>query len=142
MSAAYTSNVFDDELILFLRQVDDFAIASRDKTLCLRTIQDIRDHLIVPLHQLGIIRKFNGVDILQTRHYITISCESYIDKIIANHDWSNLRSSTKPVPMRSEPAYVAILETADRPTSDAEQYILQTESGFDLRVTYAMMATW
>ena len=74
----------DDELILFLRQVDDFAIASRDKTLCLDTIQNIGDHLIVPLHQLGIIHKFNGVDILQTRHYVTISCESYIDKIIAN----------------------------------------------------------
>jgi hypothetical protein len=80
----------DNELIFFLRQVDDFAIASRDKTLCLDTIQNIGDHLIVPLHQLGIIRKFNGVDILQTRHYVTISCESYIDKIIVNHDCSHL----------------------------------------------------
>jgi hypothetical protein len=114
-----------DELIIFLRQVDDFAIASRDKTLCLSTIQNIGDHLIIPLHQLGIIRKFNGVDILQTSHYVTISCESYIDKIIVNRDWSHLRSLAKPVPMRSEPP-----ETADRPTSDAKQHILQTESDF------------
>ena len=75
----------DNEMILFLRQVDDFAIASRDKTLCpLQTIQSIGDHLIVPIHQLGIIRKFYGVDILQTHHYVTISCESYINKIIAS----------------------------------------------------------
>ena len=40
----------DDKLILFLHQVNDFAIASRDKTLCLHTIQNIGDHLIIPLH--------------------------------------------------------------------------------------------
>jgi hypothetical protein len=32
--------------------------------------------------------------------------------------------------MRSEPTYAALLKSADRPTSDAEQHLLQTESGF------------
>ena len=36
--------------------------------------------------------------------------------------------------MRSEPAYAALLESTDRPTSDAEQHLLQTESGFPYRM--------
>jgi len=38
----------------------------------------------------GLGTKYNRLDILQTRDYIKIHCESYIDKILLSHGWSDL----------------------------------------------------
>jgi len=37
----------------------------------------------------GLGKKYNGLDILQTTNYIKIHCESYIDKILLSHGWTN-----------------------------------------------------
>ncbi len=36
----------------------------------------------------GIGTKYNGVDILQTHSYIKLYCESYINKVLLSHGWS------------------------------------------------------
>ena len=77
-----------DEVEMILRQVvDDFSVAAATKEKCTAIINSIGgEHLtVVPLNNLGIIRKCNGVNILQTRHYVKISCEDYLLKILLNH---------------------------------------------------------
>jgi len=36
----------------------------------------------------GIGTKYNGIDVLQTCDYIKLHCESYIDKVLLSHGWS------------------------------------------------------
>jgi hypothetical protein len=57
----------DDNLTLILRQVDDFQVANKDSKECDRIGELIQARMTNPLNQLGTIRKFNGVNVEQTR---------------------------------------------------------------------------
>ena len=63
---------------MILRQVDDFSVSATEQQTCKAIIEQIGLHLTVPLNDLGIIRKFNGVNIHQTKWYIKVSCEDYL----------------------------------------------------------------
>jgi Reverse transcriptase (RNA-dependent DNA polymerase) len=118
----YVNSSPDSPRILLLRQVDDSAIAAETQEQCKATIAQIGQYLRVPLNQLGIITKFNGVNIPQTRWYIKVSCEDYLRKILESHNWMDLPTSNLPVPMRSDSAYQEReLEQAIRPMTAAEQ---------------------
>jgi hypothetical protein len=52
--------------VLFLHQVDDFAIACEDKDTALHIINAINDKMIIDVKQLGLISRFNSVNILQS----------------------------------------------------------------------------
>jgi len=121
------------EFVLILRQVDDFSIASMTQMLSDSIIEEIGDNMIVPLNRLGLIKKFNGVDILQTRDYVKVSCETYITRILEAHGWLDLKAATKPVPIRADSKYMAMLETADRPRTAKEVQELETQMGFGYR---------
>jgi len=41
----------------------------------------------------GIGTKYNGIDVQQTQNYIKLHCESYIEKILLSHGWSEPSSS-------------------------------------------------
>ena len=71
--------------VLFLCQVDDFAVASKYPTIAKEIIARIGNKLQVPLNHLGVIAKFNGIDVLQTRSHIKISCQTYLDKVLDTH---------------------------------------------------------
>jgi hypothetical protein len=120
---------------LLLRQVDDFSVSAADQSSCTQIIQAIGTHLKAPLNDLGIIRKFNGTNILQTRWYIKVSCEDYLNKILAHHDWLHLKASNQPLPMRSDSAYQRQLEIASRPQTPAEQQHVQAQAGFSYRTS-------
>jgi hypothetical protein len=85
------------------------------------------------LHDLGIIKRFNGLDIHQTKDYVKISCELYIDKINSHHGWENKKAADRPIPMRNDAAYQASLELAKAPetkrtTGARESYGFQLPS--------------
>ena len=61
-------------------------------------------------------QKFNGVDVTQTRDYIKISCQTYINKVLDNHQWQETTSQHNPIPMRDDSKYQTELETATPPT--------------------------
>jgi hypothetical protein len=46
-------------MVLFLRQVDDFAITARDAMTVNGIIEQINVHLRMPMKNLGIITRFN-----------------------------------------------------------------------------------
>ena len=61
----YTTHIRGHK-VLFLRQVDNFAVACLKEDICKKVIHTIGKYLTVPLHLLGTIDKFNGVNISQT----------------------------------------------------------------------------
>jgi hypothetical protein len=129
---------------MILRQVDDFSVSADTQAECKATIANIGAHLQVPLNDLGIIRKFNGVNILQSKWYIKISCEDYLLKILLKHNWQELKASQLPVPMKYDSKYQRELELAIRPTTPQEQQKVMNQAGFSYRMTigeliYALM---
>jgi hypothetical protein len=71
--------------ILFMRQVNDFAIAAPDKHT-LEILKDlINNKLCIPIKWQGYLDMYNGIDILQTKHYIKLSVQTFIDKVFESH---------------------------------------------------------
>ena len=132
----YTRNYNNSgKIVLFLRQVDDFAVACEDEQTSKGVIADIDSQMTVEIKHLGILDRFNGVDILQTREYIKIHNNTYIQKIVSNHDWLKNDSTILgefPLPMDPEPAYRTRLET-EEPASENERRSLEKEYGFKYR---------
>jgi hypothetical protein len=63
----YTTNYKGtNKTVMFLRQVDDFAVACEDAKLSKQVIQDINDEMTIDVKELGQIDRFNGIDVEQT----------------------------------------------------------------------------
>jgi hypothetical protein len=120
-------------LILILRQVDDFIIAAKDLSICKAIRAEIQGYMANPLNDLGIIKRFNGVDILQTRHYVKVHCETYIGRIVTHHGWTNEKAANLPLPMKTDTAYQAMIQLAEGPEDPKEQQTLETAMGFSYR---------
>ncbi|KAI2504156.1 hypothetical protein MHU86_10270 [Fragilaria crotonensis] len=79
--------------MLICRQVDDMAIgcvnvdAIKDlvRVICAEDGIDLRDE--------GILNSFNGVDVDQRDRYIKITCETYIDKLLAHYEYYDLETA-------------------------------------------------
>jgi hypothetical protein len=117
----------DGEKVLSSYQLDGFAVVCCDEAITKEVIQQVGARLTVPLHDLGILKKFNGVDILQTRDYIKISYQSFLDKVIKQHGWDKEIEQHNPIPMHNDTAYQAQLESAKLPTTASEGKQLHNE---------------
>lgn len=114
--------------VLFLRQVDDFAVACQDKKIAQAVIKQVGQYLSVPLNDLGIIKKFNGIDVTQAQNYVKISCESFLDKVLDHHGWQETITQRNPIPMRDDNTYQTQLEIARPPETIQEQQQLREEN--------------
>ncbi len=81
------SGAIDGHRVLFLRQVDDFSVASLDPNAARKLIDSINTKMRIEVKHLGLINRFNGMDVHQTRYYVKITCENYLYKMIKSHDW-------------------------------------------------------
>ena len=126
----YIKKTTNDEFVLVLRQVDDFSSSGSLTEECNKVRQTIQSQMANELHNLGIINRFNGLDIHQTKDYVKISCELYIDKIVSPHDWENEKVASQPIPMQNDAAYQATLEFAKAPETEKEQRELKKAIGF------------
>jgi transposase InsO family protein len=77
--------VINGDRILICRQVDDLAIGCENVATYDYVLNYLMGH--VALTKEGLLRRFNGVDIDQTQHYVRIHCQSYIDRFLAAHGW-------------------------------------------------------
>jgi hypothetical protein len=129
----YRGNV-DGNTVLFLRQVDDFSVAAKDKSICSRIISYINTKMSMDVKDLGVITRFNGMDIHQTRFYIKITCEKYIHKMLQSHNWLHRGPlPNQPIPLPAEAEFVKTIEQAIPPATQMEQQNLQKEMGFSYR---------
>ena len=78
--------IYKNEEVLFLRQVDDFAVATKHESTATSLIKEIDSHMTIQIKDLGLITRYNGVDITQSKYYIKISNETYINKLLKEHD--------------------------------------------------------
>ena len=74
------SGLIEGERVLFKRQVDDFAVAAPSERIANILFDMIDDAITFPMKRMGLITLFNGLDITQTREYIKVSAETYINK--------------------------------------------------------------
>jgi hypothetical protein len=65
--------------------VDDFAISKPNDRTAAILLDRVGDKLFILIKCQGRIKMFNDLDIHQTRNYVNISCETYIDCIHARH---------------------------------------------------------
>ena len=92
--------------------------------------------MTIDVKSLGVIDRFNGIDIEQTRDYVKLYNTTYINKMLLRHDWIHKEVNenafdihTFPVPMIADNAYQRKLETQPTPTAD-EITALAQEFGF------------
>jgi hypothetical protein len=122
-----------DLAVLVLHQVYDFSIASTNPIHCKNTTQEIESRMQNPLNYLGVIKRFNGIDVLQARDFVKISCETYIDKIVSHHNRQNEVASNQPVPMRADSESLRKLELSKGPEDPSKAQAPEQEMGFSYR---------
>ena len=67
----------------FLSQVDVFALATNNDSVYTKIYNDLDAALPVPIKRQGLLTHYHGIDIIQTRHYITLHVGSYIHIMLA-----------------------------------------------------------
>ena len=88
--------------VLFLRQVDDFAIAVPNAKTSNILMDMIDDRLMIPIKFQGYLDMYNGIDIPQTCYYIKINLKTFIDKIFKPY-LATWMKNTYPSPAQSTP---------------------------------------
>jgi hypothetical protein len=90
--------------------VDDFAIAAPDETTASILLDMIDEQLSIPLKCQGLVNMFNGINVVQTKHYIKISCQSYITKFCEKYldTWLGKTPLTenRPTPLPTDPTWL------------------------------------
>jgi dUTP pyrophosphatase len=137
---------YEGHEILFLRQVDDFAVACTDGEICKKVIGEIDKYMKIKIKDLGLLSRYNGVDIDQTQDYIKLHANTYIEKILIGHPWFDPQKfhHHKPIPMKSETEYIHRIESSVPPITERDKIDLQHEMGFNYRqgigeLLYAMV---
>ena len=97
----YSGNI-NGQRVLFVRQVDDFAIAAPDAKTSDILMDMIDNRLKIPIKRQGYLDMHNGIDILQTRYYIKINLKTFINKIFEPY-LATWMKTAYPSPARSTP---------------------------------------
>ncbi len=93
-------------------------------------------------------RRYIGLGILQTRDYIKVSCEMYIDwisNIHLDHGWMKLYLILdRPTPLPTTPQFMKALQTEEGDPNPVVQWTLKKKMGFSYRsgigqLVYAMV---
>jgi hypothetical protein len=85
------SGTIDRKCIVIMRQVDNFAIGAPDQCTA-DILMDMQDKkLTMPIKRQGLLDMFNGVNVVQTKHYTKIDCHTYIDEFCSKYldTWLN-----------------------------------------------------
>jgi hypothetical protein len=79
------SDTFNNQPVLFMQQVNNFAIAAPDaKTLDM--LMDLIDKkLSIPIKRQGYLDMYNGVDMYHSCHYIKLNMKTFIEKVFEHH---------------------------------------------------------
>jgi len=127
------SGHYNGTKVLFLRQVDDFAVASSKKADAESLITAINEKMRIEVKHLGVIDRFNGMDIAQSRYFVKITCAKYLKKMIKGHQDLLQNVPSNPVPLPADSAYIRNLETAEVPTTIPAKLQLKERMGFNYR---------
>ncbi len=123
------SGTIDGKRIVFMRQVDNFAISAPNQRTADILMDMLDEKLTMPIKQQGLLDMFNGVDVVQTKHYIKIDCHTYINKFCSKYlnTWLNKVPLTEncPTPLSSNPTWLKQFNAAIGPNNPKEQAALK-----------------
>ena len=130
------SGYVDGHKVLFLRQVDYFAVACDNIETANKVIDLISSKLSAPMHKLGVINRYNGIDVMQTQDYVKIHNATYLKKTLKNHAWliDIQKSHVNPIPMKESTNYQQLLDMAKPPQTEEGKQHLEEEMGFSYHV--------
>jgi hypothetical protein len=85
------SGVIDSKCVVFMCQVDDFAIAAPNKRTASILLNMLDKKLTIPIKRQGLLGMFNGINVVQTKNYVKINCHTYINKFCSKYldSWLN-----------------------------------------------------
>ena len=122
------------ETIYLLRQVDDFVIACDDKRTATDCWNEMDTYLKEPLkRESGLIKRHNGIDIVQSKDSIKMHCGTYLTKILQSKTFDMTTVKHKPLPMESDNKYILSLESEVGPKENDAQKELEQSQGFKYR---------
>ncbi len=79
------SGVFNEHRVLFMRQVDDFAVAAPNAKTSDILMDLIDKNISIPIKQQGYLDMYNGGNIYQTCYYIKINVKTFVNKVFEQH---------------------------------------------------------
>ncbi|KAL7550306.1 hypothetical protein ACHAWF_013540 [Thalassiosira exigua] len=85
---------------------------------------------------MGLVDMFNGLDIDQTRHYIKLTCKTYIERISQGHldSWMSVKDMPdRPTPLPSKDTFMRDFLAAEGTKDPVEQEKLKKSMGFGYR---------
>ena len=82
--------------------------------------------MTIKVKPLGIISRFNGVDVHQTQHYIKVNNATYLKKILADKKCTDAPTHNLPLPMSEDSNYNRLIESAI-PLEDRELHHTEKE---------------
>jgi hypothetical protein len=74
------SGVIASQRIVFMQQVDNFAIAAPDKKTSDILLDLINEQVSIPFKRQGLLNMFNGINVFQMQHFIKIDYHTYTNK--------------------------------------------------------------
>ena len=126
---------FDGHIIYVCRQVDDLAISAPTIEIGQKFIAAIGSHVNIAGN--SILVKFNGAQVEQSREYIRIHSEDYIDRLLSRHGWATPSSTDSATTYTKEPMTASVYKQLDTevgpPEHSAESIALAQSSGFSFR---------
>jgi hypothetical protein len=96
------SRIFNGNRALLMRQVDNFAVAAPDSRTANILMDLINKKISIPIKCQGYLNMYNGVNVLQTKHYIRINVKIFIEKAFKQHIATWMKTSY-PTPNHSTP---------------------------------------
>jgi hypothetical protein len=113
---------------------DDFNVAAKNPKTSEKLIALI--HSFVTTESKGIAPCYNGVDVLQTRDYIKLFCETYVDRVLLTHGWAapgtNESDRRDRVPISPAPITSLVLLQGPAETTPVHKQ-LENDVGFSYR---------
>jgi hypothetical protein len=100
------------------------------------------------MKRLGLVNLFNGVDVLQSRYFIKLSCKTYIEKMSEKYVKTWLKDlkdmANRPLPMPKTDTFMKNFSTTVGTDDEKELEKLKKEFGFGYRngtgeLIYAMV---
>ena len=93
----------------------------------------IDSKMSAPLKREGLLHRFNGIDIKQTKDFIRVNCSTYLNKILKNKPFNLTTTKNKPIPMTSDNELIKQLDISVGPFTDTEKLAQEKEMGFKYR---------
>ena len=112
-------------------------MAAPDERTATILLDMIDDKLTIPMKRQGFLDMYNGIDVIQTRDYIKISCKSFIEKICAKYliSWMHNFTSTddRPTPLPTDPTWYKKFNAAIGDPDPKQQAKLAKKMGLTYR---------